>query len=133
MKTTEIRREYIAPRLIPRAYKQPSEMRDKFAIRFELDTFDVGEIAPELLDTLFVRIDVDALVLTRRRFLTRAERDEIKATTGYTRITGGPTYYRVIAYKGKAFTGEEYTDRADALRDAVTRCEHPARETDKNE
>ena len=127
MKTTDIRREYVAARLIPRRYKNTPD-----CIRFELATFNVEEIAPHLFDSLFDTIPADALVLTRRRYLTRTEREEIKATTGKTRLFGGPRYYRVIAYKGKPLTAEEYTDIVDALRDAAIRCEHPAQGTDTN-
>ena len=122
MKTTDIRREYVAARLIPRRYKNTPD-----CIRFELAAFDVDEIAPYVFDSLFEKLTpADALVLTRRRYLTRTEREEIKATTGKTRLFAEPKYYRVIAYRGKPITAEEYTDVVDALRDAAIRCEQPA-------
>jgi len=129
MKTISIRRDYVAPHLIPRRYKNTPDL-----IYFEYATFDVDEIAPQVFDDLFEQLTpADALVLTRRRWLTRSEREEIKATTDKTRLFAETKYYRVVAYRGKAITAEEYTDLMDALRDAAIRCEQPAKGNDNNQ
>ena len=127
IKTTTIRTEYVAPRLIPRRYKGNGD-----SIHVDFVTFGVEEIAPHLFNSLFQSRPADALVLTRRRWLTRAERDEIKETTGKTRLFSDTVYYRVIAYKGKPMTCGEYTELSDALRDAVNQVEQPEQETETN-
>ena len=43
MKTISIRRDYVAPHLIPRRYKNTPDL-----IYFEYATFDVDEIAPQV-------------------------------------------------------------------------------------
>ena len=90
MKTISIRRDYVAPHLIPRRYKNTPDL-----IYFEYATFDVDEIAPQVFDDLFEQLTpADALVLTRRRWLTRSEREEIKATTDKTRLFAETKYSR---------------------------------------
>jgi len=129
METTRIREEYVNRKLIPRDCKAA----DGFARSYELHRFRVIEIAPELFDSLFDDpAEADALTVCRRRYLTRAERDEIKAQTGRTRLFDTNALYRVIAYKGQPIKTAEYPDVSAALRDAVAQREHPAQDTDKN-
>lgn len=122
METHEIRREYLNPELIP---ADASTIQERPAARFYyLATFRVDEIAPDLFGSLFdTPRTADAVILRRKMYATRAERDEMEREGKPRRLFVGPAYCRVIAYNGKPITTGDYPDELAALLDAIRQRE----------
>ena len=122
MDTHEIRRAYIAPDLIPADLDAaPGDM-----VIFELHRFRVEEITPGLLGSLIQGKPADALTVTRRRLLSRAERKQQADAVGRLVDPWEKTRrVRVIAYNGRPVVGADFPTTADALRDAVREYERP--------
>ena len=120
METHEIRREYVAPHLIPQAYKGPQND----IIRFEVHRFKYCDIAAPLMGTEFGNRTADALTVYRRVWRGCEEMKRIKAETGKNALPWKETkFYRVIAFNGEPVKMEETTDLAEALRAAVIKAE----------
>ena len=123
METHEIRREYLNPEIIP-ADALTIQGRCA-ALFFYLSTFRVEEIAPGLFGSPFDSRPADAVILRRRIYATREERAQMEREGKPRRPFVGPSYFRVVAYKGKPITTGDYTDNLAALRDAIQQRETP--------
>lgn len=119
METYTIRREYLNPAIIPATENGPACWR-----WFCVVTFRVEQIAPGLFGSLFDGRAADAVIMSRRRIATPEERAQMERD-GKPGLFVGPTFYRVIAYKGAPIETAEYTDSLAALRDAVNQREQP--------
>ena len=126
MKTHPIRREYLNPEIIPPTENGPACWR-----WYAVVDFDVEQITPGLFGSLYDNETLgraDAVLMSRRRLATQEERAQMKRD-GKPGLFVGPTYYRVIAYRGKPITTGEYTDSLAALRDAIQQREPTPRPT----
>lgn len=120
METHPIRREYLNPAIIPPTEDGPACWR-----WYAVVEFDVEQLTPGLFGSLYDNETLgraDAVLMSRRRLATPEERAQMERD-GKPGLFVGPTYYRVIAYRGKPITTGEYTDSLAALRDAIQQRE----------